>query len=100
MGQPILAAGCLSGGQAGWKAGLQALLPAPRQDGIPMSLTLPERWDSGLIVGRTPLGGALWATGRPRPALASKNQASATIEEPARGPAGPEGTPEGVRPTK
>jgi delta 1-pyrroline-5-carboxylate dehydrogenase len=34
--------------------------------------------------------------GRPRPALASKNQASAIIEEPARGPA----ADEGVRPTK
>jgi hypothetical protein len=34
--------------------------------------------------------------GRPRPALASKNQAPAIIEEPARGPA----ADEGVRPTK
>jgi hypothetical protein len=46
--------------------------------------------------GADPLGGALWATGRPRPALASKNQAPAIIEEPARGPA----ADEGVRPTK
>jgi hypothetical protein len=38
--------------------------------------------------------------GRPRPALASKYKAPAIIEEPARGPAGPEGTPEGVRPTR
>ena len=59
-----------------------------------MSLTLPERWDSALIVGRTPWGA------RPRDALvplfASKNQAPAIIEEPARGPA----ADEGVRPTK
>ena len=34
--------------------------------------------------------------GRPRPALSSKNQAPAIIEEPARGPA----ADEGVRPTK
>ena len=26
------------------------------QDTIPMSLTLPESWDSALIVGRTPWG--------------------------------------------
>jgi hypothetical protein len=38
----------------------------------------------------------VWATGRPRPALASKNQAPAIIEGPARGPA----ADEGVRPTK
>jgi len=49
--------------------------------------------------GADPLGGALWATGRPRPALASWNQTLTTIEEPAWGPAGPGGTPEGVRPT-
>ena len=66
-----------------------------------MSLTLPERWDSALINrGADPLGGARWATGRPGPALFSKNEAPAIIKEPARGPAGPEGTPEGVRPTK
>ena len=43
-------------------------------------------------------GGAdpLVRAGRPRPALASKNQAPAIIEEPARGPA----ADEGVRPTK
>ena len=42
-------------------------------------------------------GGAdpLVRTGRPRPALSSKNQAIAMIEEPARGPA----ADEGVRPT-
>jgi hypothetical protein len=50
--------------------------------------------------GADPLVGVPSGPGRPRPALASKNQAPAIIEEPARGPAGPEGTPEGVRPTK
>ena len=46
--------------------------------------------------GADPLGGALRATGRPRPAPSSKNQAPAITEEPARGPA----ADEGVRPTK
>src|ERR1039457_1554080 len=46
-----------------------------------------------------PQGRALWATGRPRPALLSKNQAPPQLSRPARGPAGPKGTPEGVRPT-
>jgi hypothetical protein len=48
------------------------------------------------MVGRTPWS----ARGRPRPALSSRNQVLAVIDEPAGGPAGPEGTPEGVRPTK
>jgi len=46
--------------------------------------------------GADPLGGALRAAGRPRPAPSSKNQAPAIIKEPARGPA----ADEGVRPTK
>ena len=37
-------------------------------------------------MGRTPLGGALWATGRPRPAPLSKNQAFHNLARPARGP--------------
>jgi hypothetical protein len=43
------------------------------------------------MVGRTPLVRA----GRPRPALASRNQVLATIDEPAGGPS----ADEGVRPT-
>jgi hypothetical protein len=35
----------------GWRSGR---ITNPPQDAIPMSLTLPERWDSALIVGRTP----------------------------------------------
>jgi hypothetical protein len=41
------------------------------------------------------LGGAdpLVCAGRPRPALPSRNQVLATIDKPAGGPTGPEGTP-------
>src|ERR1035441_11050577 len=50
-----------------------------------------QTWDSALIVGRT-----AWAA--PGPALLSKNQVLGVHKKPARGPAGPKGTPEGVRP--
>jgi hypothetical protein len=44
VGQPILAAGRLSGGPADWKAGLQARLPAPRMFQAPPgpSATRPQ----------------------------------------------------------
>ena len=61
-----------------------------------MSLTLPKKWNSALIVGRTPWG----VPSGPRDALVPlfprRNQAPAIIEEPASGPA----ADEGVRPTK
>ena len=40
-----------------------SLMPLSKR--VEKSLT----WDSALVVGRTPLGGALWATGRPRSSL-------------------------------
>ena len=61
-----------------------------------MSLTLSERWDSALIVGRTPWSGCPLGPDALVPLLPKKNQALATIEKPARGPA----ADLGVRPTR
>jgi len=49
-----------------------------------------------IIGGADPQVGVPSGPGRPRPALAEENQALATIEKPARGPA----ADLGVRPTK
>src|ERR1035438_3729011 len=46
-----------------------------RESGLkPNAAWFSRTWDSAFVVGRTSWGGALWATGRPRPAARSKNQ--------------------------